>query len=447
MKLPLAPPRLAGLSVRLAERIPALLSQKISPEVNGRYEHWDRLRLLPAPEGLSHDLWWLGIKLSRKAIARTLPLNDKLGRPITISVTDSLQRSLHLLDRETAGAIAGLDRADDPGRRRYLFRSLVEEAMTSAQLEGAATTREVAKAMLRSGRTPRDRGEQMIFNNYRVMQQLQDICGDPLTPELIFRIHRELTEDALDDPSAAGRFRRSDEQIRVIDHRDGTVLHDPPPADQLSKRLQALCDFANAGSSDAGEFNFLHPVLRAIALHFQMGYDHPFVDGNGRTARALFYWAMLRSGYWLTEFLSISSVLRKAPAQYSRAYLLTETDESDLSYFAAHQLAVIEKAVEGLHDYIARKTREQRSAEAVLNPGSSWGSRLNHRQRELLVDALRKPGRLYRIAEHQGRHRVTYQTARSDLLSLAEAGLLTRHSQGRAFVFEAKADLAERLGV
>src|SRR3546814_10435189 len=78
-----------------------------------------------------------------------------------------------------------------------------------------------------------------------------------------------------------------------------------------------------------------------IAVHFQIGYDHPFCDGNGRTARALFYWSMLSSGYWLTEYISISSILKKAPAQYVRAYLHAESDGTDMSYFVAHQLDVI----------------------------------------------------------------------------------------------------------
>jgi hypothetical protein len=73
----------------------------------------------------------------------------------------------------------------------------------------------------------------------------------------------------------------------------------------------------------------VHPVLRAILLHFMIGYDHPFADGNGRTARALFYWSMARSGYWLMEYTSISHILRKAPARYMRAYLHTETDKND----------------------------------------------------------------------------------------------------------------------
>ena len=54
---------------------------------------------------------------------------------------------------------------------------------------------------------------------------------------------------------------------------------------------------------------------------------------------------MLQSGYWLAEFISISHILRKAPAQYGRAYLLSESDGGDTTYFLIHQLATIRKLV------------------------------------------------------------------------------------------------------
>ncbi len=56
---------------------------------------------------------------------------------------------------------------------------------------------------------------------------------------------------------------------------------------------------------DKADF-FIHPVIRAILLHFMLAYDHPFVDGTGRTARALFYWSMAHQGYWLMDFISIT---------------------------------------------------------------------------------------------------------------------------------------------
>src|SRR5664279_51447 len=158
-----------------------------------------------------------------------------------------------------------------------------------------------------------------------------------------------------------------------MDHRDGTILHQPPSYRELPDRMGRLCAFANA---DENARPFVHPVLRAILLHFMIGYDHPFVDGNGRTARAVFYWSMLRSGYWLAEFISISHILRRAPARYMRAYLFTESDGGDTTYFLIHQLATIRKAIASLHEYLARKAKEQRSLERLLSESPTLKSGL-----------------------------------------------------------------------
>jgi Fic family protein len=228
----------------------------------------------------------------------------------------------------------------------------------------------------------------------------------------------------------------------VVDNRDGTVLHHPPSYKELPDRLVRLCAFANASEKTSP---FVHPVVRAILVHFMIGYDHPFSDGNGRTARALFYWAMARSGYWLMEFLSISEFLRKAPSQYVQAYLHTETDNNDATYFLLHQLNVIRKAIDALHGYLARKTSEQRDAERLLASSPSLRSRLNHRQTAVLNHALKNPGATYLVSTHQKLHNVVYQTARTDLLDLESLNLLIKEKQGKSFVFYAPDDLQDRV--
>jgi len=283
----------------------------------------------------------------------------------------------------------------------------------------------------------------MIVNNFLAMRELKRWLKQPLTPDTVFEIHRMLTDGTLKDASEAGRFRTDEEGIAVLDHATSTVLHVPPPAAELPMRLQALCDFANQGE-DAD--HFVHPVVRAILIHFMIGYDHPFVDGNGRTARALFYWSMLRAGFWMTEYFSISSILRKAPGQYVRAYLHVESDEADTSYFVAHQLDVLLKAIEGVHGYIARKQHAQQQAESLLKPGTRLARQLNHRQRALLLNALKHPGKGFSIAVHQGAHDIAYETARSDLLGLVEARLMRQKREGKSFVFIPRPDLAARLG-
>jgi Fic family protein len=215
-------------------------------------------------------------------------------------------------------------------------------------------------------------------------------------------------------------------------------MHTPPPAEQLPERIQALCAFANAADDPE---RFVHPVLRGIILHFWLAYDHPFEDGNGRTARALFYWYLRERGYWLTEYLSISKILRDAPSQYSRAFLLTETDERDTTYFIVYQLAVIERAVEELHTYLARKVQEVRDVEKLMTRSSE----LNHRQLALLSNAIRTPEQSYSFRAHAVSHGVTHETARSDLLPLAEKGLLEQRKVGRRYVFSPAPALADRI--
>ncbi len=442
MKIPSTPPRLDKL---IQETTPEELRQLfgIEPIQGKRYLHWDELRHRTPPEGLSTESWWAGVKIARQGMHRELPLFDKHDRPVVFSMADPVLRSLHDIDRQAAGEIAMTEQAvSGEDRNRYLVSSLIEEAITSSQLEGASTTREEAKSMLRSGRHPRDRSERMILNNYHVMEQIRQLKEEPFTSDLILELHRIVTDGTLDDPTAAGRFRRPDEPISVMDATHTQILHTPPPAELLPQRLEQLCKFAN---QDEKQSPFVHPVVRAILVHYMLGYDHPFVDGNGRTARALFYWSMARSGYWLMEYLSISRLLKQAPTKYARAYLYTETDDNDATYFILHQLQVIEQAIESLHDYLSRKMGEQRGAEKILRNAPHLVGQFNHRQVALLSHALRHAGHGYTVQSHKRSHQVTTQTARTDLLKLVELNLLDQHKRGRAYVFYAPDNLAERI--
>lgn len=426
------------------ERLEDVLRAMKSPDKRASrdYLHWDKLRHLDPPGDLTSEEWWLAVKLARNAVARQLPLLDPQGRPFSYSTPDEALRALHVIDQECAGAIAMPEVvvADGGARNHYLVNSLMEEAIRSSQLEGATTARRVAKELLESGRAPKDRSEQMVLNNYRAINFMRDNVDGDLLPRHVLELHRIVTEGTLDDPDAAGRLQTTaEERVVVLDSTTGELIHSPPPAEQLPGRLAELCDFANGGAMEGA---FLHPVVRAILVHFWLAYDHPFEDGNGRTARALFYWSMRRQGYWVVEYLSISHILRRAPAQYARSFLFTETDDRDTTYFILAQLAVIERAIAQFRDYVTRKVAEVRAVEGLLGVGDD----LNHRQVSLLGDAVKQDGRSHTFAAHARRYGVTHQTARNDLLDLMTRGLLERRKAGRTHLFYPVPDLAERLG-
>jgi len=419
---------------------PLVFDKRIRDFFYGKYLHWDRFRYQPMPDGLPPEKIWGILKFWRTIRYQFIPLNAAEHSPFKFVNVDAIQEMVHHIDQDAAGQFRTDGVIPRAEKDRYVISSLIEEAIRSSQLEGAATTRREAKEMIRSKRDPRDKSERMILNNFNTMHYLVDAKQKRLTPEFVFKLHRMITEETLKNPDAAGRFRDGsidpDENIRVYGN-DNEVLHVPPPEAELPKRMEAMCAFANGETAEG----FLHPVLRAVILHFWLAYDHPFVDGNGRTARTLFYWAMLKEGYWLCEFLSISSIFLSAPAKYSRAFLMTETDDNDLTYFIIYHLKAILRAIGELHKYIKRKSAEIRELDQKARSLRS----LNHRQKALISHALKNPDIGVTVYSHQGAHNVTYPTARSDLLTLVTKEFLVAEKSGKTRIFYPAPDLERRL--
>jgi Fic family protein len=437
MKIPRTPPSFDKMLETLnANLIQKMIGLSNNPLIVRQYLHWDKLQHHKV-EGYTAEELWTAVKFQRQGTLKPIPLHDKKGNSFRFCVPEIVAQQLHQIDTGCGAMIGIPEPITNPQiKDKYLVRSLMEEAITSSQLEGAATTREAAKEMIRTGRPPRDTDEQMILNNFVTMQQITKLKTQPLTPEMVFEIHKLVTDKTLPDPTAAGRFRRSDEK-RFVGNDEGTIFHDPPVVEELSRRLIAMCDFANGKTPSF----FIHPVVRAITLHFWLAYDHPFWDGNGRTARAIFYWAMLHSGYWLFEFISISTILRKAPIKYGRSFLYTETDDNDLTYFIVAQTKVIQQAVEELRTYINRKSLEMTELESQIRALDLF----NHRQVDLIRHALKHPFSHYAIESHRTSHNVVYQTARTDLLDLESRGVIEKRMVGRKMVFVAPKDLPEKL--
>ncbi len=445
MKMPTTPPNLKDLVTQVSEepsKIIDILSLSVKPDPKGQYYHWDKLRHLALPSRIStHEEWWMAIKFARKALYKNIPHLDKFGNTFVYAEPDTVRRLLHEIDIHSGGELKAIDQVANPGTREtYLINSLIEESITSSQLEGAATTRKVAKEMLRQKRKPRDKSEMMILNNYHAMEYIKEIANETLTPALIYELHRILSVDTLDDPNAVGKLRTSDD-IYVGDDRDATKLHIPPKSKELKSRIESICNFANMDPATT----FLHPVVKAIILHFLLAYDHPFEDGNGRTARALFYWSMLKQGYWTIEFISISRILKSAPSKYTKAYLHTETDDNDVTYFIIHQLEVINRAIRDLLIYLEKKSNEIKTVEQLIRKSPDIQNLLNYRQISLINRALKSPNAIFYVESHRGSHNVTYDTARTDLLKLVKIGILEKTKIGKAFAFSAITNLKQKL--
>jgi Fic family protein len=419
MKIPIVP----GITDDDMRRAMAYLADPAVMEVvfdaNRRYLHWDevRYRKLPADP---HIIWTL-MKLFRRAGTRSIPFPDL---SFGYTIPDSCLEILHHIDKTAGGNLSAIVDTAGHDKERYIISSLMEEAIASNQLEGAATTRRVALRMLEEQRKPVTRDERMIVNGYRTMKEIRSLLSEDLTPDLLLRFQRMITDDTLDDPSDVGRLRDNDEII-ILDG-SGTILHTPPPYTRIPDLLDALCRFAHT----TGDF-FIHPIVKGIILHFLMGYIHPFNDGNGRTARTLFYWYVLKNDYWLFEYMPISRAIYTTRGHYKRAYLYTETDDCDLTYFITYNLRVIGEAITDLQRYINNNQKELHAAISSLEASDG----LNLRQVEILRRMMKRGEGSITIKEVSEVYHVAYATARSDLFGLVDHGYFRKRKLGREYHF------------
>ncbi|MCK5085821.1 Fic family protein, partial [Candidatus Parcubacteria bacterium] len=321
------------------------------------YLYWDKIKFKePAPQGISKEGLWQIIKISRKMQSKKTPIKDENGKYFSWIKLSYLEEFFHNLDMNTGGELfTGKAEVDKRNKQKLITRGIMEEAIASSQLEGAATSRQMAKKMLREGRKPKNESEQMIVNTYLSMKALEDEYKDKkMSIELILEIHSLIIKDIFDEKGEKPRIRKEEDDICVMDKSSGVIYHKAPNIKFVKEEMNMLVKFAN---DELETGYFMHPVIKAIFLHFWIGYLHPFTDGNGRLARLLFYWYLLRKGYWAFAYLPISKIIKLSPMQYEMAYVYSEQDDNDLTYFANYNIQKIKLAIRSFNEYLEKQVR------------------------------------------------------------------------------------------
>ena len=387
-------------------------------QINDKYEYWDKVKYKPLPKGYSSKMLWSHVKAIRLFESRTIWRKYD----IKLYVTNAMHRMCHEFDMMFGGFWEANTPTPENEKLHYIASSLMEEAIFSSQMEGAATTRAVAKDMLKKGLSPQNKSQQMIHNNFQTIQYITEHRHEPLTAESIQLLHNLMTTKTLKNAADAGRFRTDNDDVVVENKITGEVVHTPPPASDIPEFIDELCAFFNG----TNESIFIHPIIRGIIIHFMIAYVHPFVDGNGRTARALFYWYMLKEKYWLTEYMSISRVIAKSKRSYEDAFMYSEIDGRDIGYFVAYNLRVLELSFKQLKIYIERKQKEKQAANVFLRVDN-----INERQALIIQYFIDNPNTVVTVKEMQDRFAVATMTARQDLTNLTQKGYLSEIALNR----------------
>lgn len=377
-------------------------------KLQDEYLYWDKVKYK------KHDFspleLWSALKTYRKLGYKKVQFGKYF---FNYMKTDFIEKTIHQFDMHIGGTLSSNIGIAETDKHKFIISSILEEAISSSQMEGANTTRKKAKEMIQQQKKPKNKSEQMIFNNYLTMKHISQNKTEKITPENLLYIHQLITQKTLENPDFEGAFRDNDE-IFVVNYSSSEVVHTPPPYQEIPELIADLCYFFNEETQD-----FIHPIIKAIIIHFMIGWIHPFTDGNGRTARTLFYWYMLKNGYWLTEFLSISQIIKDTKNQYEKSFLYSEIDENDLTYFISYHIKAMEKAFERLKIYINQKQKEVKQASEFMKIDG-----VNDRMAQILKIMNDDGDRILNSKELESRFNVSNFTARSDLKALVNLGFL-----------------------
>jgi len=193
-------------------------------------------------------------------------------------------------------------------------RALILEAHHTTHIEGTRLTLEQSERLLAGLQVPEvDPDEARELLNYREAFDLVAGylgSGEPITEGLIREIHRRLVQGVRGDSAAPGKYRKV--QNYVVNSRTGEVIYTPPPAYEVPFLMVDLVSWLGSGQE-------IHAVLMAGIAQFQLVHIHPFLDGNGRTARLLSTLCLYRMEYDFKRLFTISEYYDRDRTAYYRA--------------------------------------------------------------------------------------------------------------------------------
>lgn len=400
----------------------------------GRYQHFDKLRFR-LPADIKPALAWSVLKSAR---ARQLTPVLALGEPAKMCrfiYTPAMYIAISACDQHTTtAALEWMCAKIGEGKHlQYLLKDLIEdEAISSSQLEGAATTTKAAKDLLKKKRGARTLDEKMIIGNFKMMKHAWECRDKELSLDLILELHQVGVEGIEDERYHPGEFRNNDDV--VVEDGDGDVVHQPPPAETLERRLQLVVEWVNTNHTDMSNLNYIHPLIKAITLHFTMGFEHPFHDGNGRVARSLFYWYLFKRGFGAFRYIAISTLLKLAPIQYGKSYLYTETDDMDLTYFIDYQCRVITRAIGQFKKTYDATVAAMDKFNAFLYQSGLY-AKLSEKQRIVFNVAKSGAAKEFTVNTVKDNLGCAYNTAATVLNGLVDLKLFSKAKVGNEWVY------------
>lgn len=259
----------------------------------------------------------------------------------------------------------------------------------------------------------RERDIQEVLNYRNVLKFIESYDKPELTDEAIKHIHA-LTVHRLMPDDVTGEFRRT--QVVVKNSQTGEVTFRPPPALEVPFLISDFISWLNAVQPDD-----VHTVIKAGICHYELVRIHPFLDGNGRVARAIATLVMFRDGYDVKRFFSLEEHYDRDPVHYYDALQSVGRLEGNITGW-------LEYFIEGLAIELTRVKEKVKSLSTDLKIKKSMGGKplaLSERQIKI-VEFVQENGFLQNKTFFELFPMISEDTVLRELKDLIKKGILKK---------------------
>ncbi|MFG1592826.1 Fic family protein [Halobacteriovorax sp. CON-3] len=359
---------------------------------------------------------WPEVKgtIQRLRRASSIPLYvEEIDKKFWFYPADCINKKLHQIE-SLGGSLFDLIQRHQNFKQEFLINAAVEEAITSAIYEGANSTRSKAKALISSGEKPKDKDEYMLINNYLAMKWIKENVSKQVSKDLILKVHEIVSQNTLegDDANFSGKFRNNKVYVGTHEGIDYTKIEDT---------IDEVIELTTNNP------RYLHGLIKGILLHYFTAYIHPFFDGNGRTARTLFYFKAMKNNLKFVELLSISANLKQHSKRYEKSFDLVKEHQLDLTYFidfCLDSLLLSLKKVQEKVNFLIT------ISELITRDG------LSETQVSLLQKMALNKYKAISIEEYALDINKSREISRRELKDLKVKGYVFEHKQGKKFVYK-----------
>lgn len=365
---------------------------------------------------------WKYIMKNRKENSTETNFKNQQGNNFFYYHLESLIKEI--VELETRSKLDFIESATKQIKSKVMLDYLIEEALNSSAIEGAFSTKKETEELIKSRRTPTNKNEKMIFNNYKALEFINSRSEKEITEEVVIELFKIITNGTLEEEDQSDTYRSS--SVQVVDSKY-SVIYRAPGHEKVKGLMEELIKYINSDTSE-------NVFIKASIIHFYFVYIHPFSDGNGRTARALTYMYLINSGYEFFKFFSISLVIHEQRTGYYKAIKKCEEEESDLTYFIKFNIKMMLDAIDETIERYGKEYLKLEIEKYMKKNQISFPEKLDTE----LKKYLRRKDKHLTVKKYMRTTNLSEATAKKHLNSLVKTGVFKKEKLDKEYIYMVK---------